>query len=67
MRKKILALVASSLFIIAPIFAQPQNPQNDVDNRVPIGGIEILLTAGAFFGIRWIILKNRVSPSERIL
>lgn len=67
MRKKILSLAAVSVFIVAPVFAQPQNPQNDVDNRVPIGGIEILLTAGVFFGIRWIMIRNRVSDSERSL
>ncbi len=67
MRKKMLSVTVVLLLITAPIFAQPQNPHFDVDKRVPIGGIEILLIAGAFFGIRRIIIRNRVLASERPL
>lgn len=69
MRKQILSLAAALICTIAPVFAQPSashptNPGDDPDNRVPIGGIEILLAAGACFGVRWMIVRNKVS-SER--
>ena len=37
---------------------QPQNPQTDPDNPVPITGIEYLLIGGGAYGVSR-ILKNR--------
>ena len=48
---KKLVLVVILLILISPvIFAQPGDPGGDPD--VPLGGIEILIAAGALFGAK---------------
>ncbi|UII23895.1 hypothetical protein [Fulvivirga ligni] len=42
------------------VYAQPEPPVDDVD-RVPIGGIEILLLAGGAFGLKKVLNNKKKS------
>ncbi len=56
-KKFVLVVFLISLFSLVTI-AQPGDPGGDPD--VPLGGIEILIAAGALFGAkRWLNRKNK--------
>ena len=53
-------LVTTLFFLLSVVcFAQPGDPGEDPD--VPLGGIELLIAAGAAFGARKWLHKNKKS------
>ncbi|MGE0772966.1 MAG: hypothetical protein AB7K37_14720 [Cyclobacteriaceae bacterium] len=58
MNKKV-SLIICFLLVSFLTFAQPTDPSADPDNPVPLGGIELLLGAGALLGIKYLRKKNR--------
>jgi hypothetical protein len=55
-------LMTILLLIAFPMMAQPGDPSSDPD-VVPITGIEILISIGAFLGIRKLIIDKRKETS----
>ena len=60
---KVLVRLFLILFIFAQsvlnVVAQPGNPGGNPDNPVPLGGIELLIAAGAAFGAKKWFDKNK--------
>ena len=56
---RLLVFLAFIFFLSAKAIAQPGDPGTDPD--VPIGGLEILLAAGAAFGAKKIYDSSRKS------
>lgn len=44
---------------LSVVLGQPGDPGGDPDNPIPITGIEILIAAGAFFGIKYLRDKRK--------
>jgi hypothetical protein len=65
MFKKIALTTILLLAILPWLFSQPGDPQRDVDNPVPIAGIQILLIAGMVLGIVKLITRMRASPARK--
>lgn len=57
-KKGLLFSIVFTIFCSSGLLAQPGDPGGDPDNPIPISGIEILLAAGALFGIRSIVKRN---------
>lgn len=58
MNKKVGLIVCFCLGVVWAI-AQPTDPSADPDNPVPLGGIELLLAAGALIGVKYLGKKNK--------
>ncbi|HEX9650484.1 MAG TPA: hypothetical protein VGA21_07980 [Cyclobacteriaceae bacterium] len=57
--RPLLILIGTTLVSLSIAVAQPGDPGGDPDNPVPITGIELLIAAGAWLGIRKIRLLNK--------